>query len=85
MTQYRLDDNVGVADGDQPVSQTETPGSKSAGGPTFKVLDCPKCRKYYADWMKQLNTGRQRMLRRLHKGHHIHDDTANQGTNPTQA
>lgn len=78
MTQLDLfenSDTIGVAVGQRRRKLVKVSGGALAKKTERLSIDsCALCKKYYADWMRSMNTGKQAMLRKLHKGSHLHDN-----------
>lgn len=76
LTFPEMDDTVGVAVGQGPSRLvTIEMGPTTEKAERLSIKSCALCKKYYADWMRSMNSGKQRMLRRLHKGNHLHGNS----------
>jgi len=83
LTGPEMDDTVGVAVGQGPQRIVRvSAGPSNEKSERLSIQSCALCKKYYADWMRSMNAGKQRMLRRLHKGNHLHDNENHSSNSP---
>jgi len=59
----------GGAPGDDPwkrFAARRNPPSETA------TISCPLCAKYYANWLREMNIHRRKLLSRIHRGGHAY-------------